>query len=82
MAKSYTIISPTQEISAITFKTVRALKSWAKRYIERIACCDELVLVQRKDRSYGFMLYDTPLFRAALADKVIGFWFSHELKYE
>lgn len=82
MAKSYTIVSPTQNISTLTFKRVRALKSWAKRYIETIACSADLVLIQRKDRSYGFMLYDTPLFRAALADKVIGFWFAHELKYE
>lgn len=82
MAKSYTIISPTQGISARTYKTARSLKSWAKHYLETSCCPADLVLIQRKDRSYGFMLYDTPLFNAALADKVIGFWFAHELKYE
>lgn len=82
MAKSYTIISPTQGISARTYKTVRSLKSWAKNYLETSGVPADLVLIQRKDRSFGFMLYDTPLFKAALADKVIGFWFAHELKYE
>ena len=82
MAQSYTIISPTQGISARTYKTVRSLKSWAKHYLETTAVPADLVLVQRKDHTFGFMRFTSPVFTAALSDKVTNFWFAHELKYE
>lgn len=82
MARSYTLISPTQNISERTYKSVRSLKSWAKHYLETCAVPEDLVLIRRKSGSYGFMRFSSPSFTAALKDKVDGFWFAHELKYE
>lgn len=82
MAKNYLLVSPTQSISARTYKSTRSLKSWAKRYLETAAVPEDLVLIRRKDGSYGFMRFSSPSFSAALADKVTNFWFSNELSYE
>lgn len=82
MGKSYTLISPTQRISARTYKTVRSLKSWAKHYLETCAVPADLVLIKRADGTYGFMRWSSPSFTAALHTKVVDYWWRHQLKYE
>lgn len=81
MAKTYVLVSPTQSISKRIYKQVRSLKSWAKHYLETSAAPEDLVLIKRQDGTYGFMRFTSPTFSAACKDKVIDFWFSHELKY-
>lgn len=82
MARVYRLVSPSQSISERTYKSVRSLKSWAKHYLETTAVPADLVLIKRVDGSYGFMRFTSPSFTASLSAKVVGFWFSHELKYE
>ena len=82
MARVYKLISPSQNISERTYKSVRSLKSWAKHYLETCAVPDDLVLIRRTSGSYGFMRFSSPSFSVALKDKVDGFWFAYELKYE
>lgn len=82
MAHTYTLVSPTQNISARYYKSVRSLKSWAKHYMETCAVPEDLVLVKRHDGSYGFMRFNSPVFSASLTSKIVDFWFPKDLKYE